>query len=619
MQPSAPWRVVAAVAVGLVATLVPATTPAGAAPDPDGCFVMEAHQIFLDRDATAGEISAWTARFDAGEPRYLLPYQLANGDEWLTVEVTKLYLQALDRAPDAAGLAFWVGELRRGVLVNRIASQIYGSGEFYALAGGTDEGFVTELYDRILHRQPDQAGLEHWLAQIPRQGRGRVAALFFASGESRRDRVTRLYQQILGRAPDASGLAYWVEQLATVNDVRLAVQLASGGELYDRAQQGCVLPPPDVVTFTGHGWGHGRGMGQYGALGYALDHGWSATQILDHFYGGTVAETLPSSATQRVFLTASQGKDLVVTQTDAVLRVDGHGADVAAVRVQRTGTATFAVSVSATVGCSGPWTSVGTRSASEVLVQSRLAQGDDRDRLLQHCRTDGRRFYRGALRAVDAPSRGIVTVNEVDTEAMLRSVVPAEMPAYWGDLDGGKGAAALRAQAVAARSYALSPDNRWGGWATTCDSTQCQAYTGAGSQGSGAFSPSEYGPTDVAVLATARVVRRIPGAGIARTEFSSSTGGWTAGGTFPAVVDEGDDTSRNPYHDWTETVTATELTSALGGSGAFLGFDQWQRDGNGDLGGRVLSVRARFSGGDRTLTGDQVRVALGLRSNWFTA
>src|SRR5207253_1317169 len=41
------------------------------------------------------------------------------------------------------------------------------------------------------------------------------------------------------------------------------------------------------LLLTGHGWGHGRGMGQWGALGYALDHGWNDQQILDHFYGGT--------------------------------------------------------------------------------------------------------------------------------------------------------------------------------------------------------------------------------------------------------------------------------------------------------------------------------------------
>ena len=48
--------------------------------------------------------------------------------------------------------------------------------------------------------------------------------------------------------------------------------------------------PVGSATFvvTGHGWGHGRGMGQWGAYGYA-QAGWSAAQILDHFYGGTTA------------------------------------------------------------------------------------------------------------------------------------------------------------------------------------------------------------------------------------------------------------------------------------------------------------------------------------------
>src|SRR5688572_9260346 len=44
--------------------------------------------------------------------------------------------------------------------------------------------------------------------------------------------------------------------------------------------------PASTVDLTGHGWGHGRGMGQFGALGYAQT-GWLYTQILDHFYGGT--------------------------------------------------------------------------------------------------------------------------------------------------------------------------------------------------------------------------------------------------------------------------------------------------------------------------------------------
>ena len=36
---------------------------------------------------------------------------------------------------------------------------------------------------------------------------------------------------------------------------------------------------PDQIRIDGHGWGHGRGMGQFGAYGYAVDHGWSGTMI----------------------------------------------------------------------------------------------------------------------------------------------------------------------------------------------------------------------------------------------------------------------------------------------------------------------------------------------------
>src|SRR4051812_36615468 len=45
------------------------------------------------------------------------------------------------------------------------------------------------------------------------------------------------------------------------------------------------------ITLDGHGYGHGIGLSQYGALGYAINVGWSSAQILDHYYGGTVAST----------------------------------------------------------------------------------------------------------------------------------------------------------------------------------------------------------------------------------------------------------------------------------------------------------------------------------------
>src|SRR5476651_2322292 len=79
-----------------------------------------------------------------------------------------------------------------------------------------------------------------------------------------------------------------------------------------------VVPPTTAqaaagdMTFVGHGWGHGKGMGQYGALGYALNFGWSSAQILNHFYGGTVASTV-GNPEMTVELLGLTGRDTIVT------------------------------------------------------------------------------------------------------------------------------------------------------------------------------------------------------------------------------------------------------------------------------------------------------------------
>lgn len=381
---------------------------------------------------------------------------------------------------------------------------------------------------------------------------------------------------------------------------------------------GCV---PESYTFRGHGYGHGRGMGQWGALGYAVDHGWSGTQILGRFYRGTTTRSVPATQV-RAYLTATKGKDLIVTQTAGALRVDGFGANVAAVRVARLGAGRFRIWRGS--GCGGPWTLVGDRSAGSVAVRSAVTQGDDPTRMPQLCTATGTTYYRGALHAVDALGT-IVTVNEVHIESLVRSIVPQEVSPSWADLGGGRGAAAVRAQAVAARSYALFGDSRWAPWATTCDSVACQAYVGYGQRaaGSSTIVRHEDPRTNAAVNGTSLQVRMWPDGRIAATEFSSSTGGWTAGGAFAAVPDDGDDIAANPHHSWSKTVSRAAIETAFDrrqgrDMGALQGFDSIVRNGIGDMGGRVTSIRARFSGGTVTLSGDALRALLGLKSAWFT-
>src|SRR3954453_15733037 len=60
-----------------------------------------------------------------------------------------------------------------------------------------------------------------------------------------------------------------------------------------------------LFTLSGHGWGHGIGMSQYGALGYA-QHGWTHKQILQHYFTGTTIGQLPSCTKGRGLLISSR-------------------------------------------------------------------------------------------------------------------------------------------------------------------------------------------------------------------------------------------------------------------------------------------------------------------------
>ena len=386
---------------------------------------------------------------------------------------------------------------------------------------------------------------------------------------------------------------------------------------------GCeAVDPPDTVSFVGHGWGHGRGLSQFGAYGYAVDHGWTGSQILDRYYGGT-RTGLAADARQRVFLTAQTGKDLVVANTLGTMTTsaDGYKATFKALRIQRVDNTHFKLFTGQT--CAGPWSAwTNQRTVASIRVKPPVRSDDPRT-MLQVCTATGSKYYRGDLLAVHVNST-VQTVNDIEIEDQIRAVIPREIPASWADAGNGRGANALRAQAIAARSYALAGDTRFSPWATTCDSTLCQVYGGYGTRARNAttIAKNEDPRSDLAVLATRLQVRTFPNGTIARTEFSSSSGGFTAGGTFPVGRDDGDDTKLNPNHTWKATVGRTAIEAAFDKHegkdlGTYVGLEVTKRNGYGDLGGRVLTVTTTFEKGEVTLTGNQFRIVMGFKSDWF--
>ena len=368
-----------------------------------------------------------------------------------------------------------------------------------------------------------------------------------------------------------------------IASIILAVAMAAGS-WYAAAPVAAAAALPSSLTIVGHGWGHGRGMGQYGALGYAsAPYNWTYTQILSHYFGGTTL-AVTSTKTINARLDELDGASSVVVAAPAGGALLLNGKAVASPRTisraasDQTVTATKGATP-ADVVVSGPWSTGSSRSfAGAIVVKAGAAQ----------------------------------VWNVLPLDAYVEGVVPRESPASWPT-------AALEAQAVAARSYALAvlaatPD-------AICDTTSCQVYGGDPAQ----YPAADSAHSNAAVTATAGRVLLCgsyapcgaPGR-VALTEYSSSSGGYTAGGAFPPVVDAGDATASNPNHNWTQSVPSSAVQAAYGSAvGKVQAVTVTQRNGLGDLGGRVTQMVVSGSAGRITVTGGQFAGALALRSDWF--
>jgi stage II sporulation protein D len=329
---------------------------------------------------------------------------------------------------------------------------------------------------------------------------------------------------------------------------------------------------PTVVAFTGHGWGHGLGLSQWGAYGYAL-HGWTYGRILAHYYPGT---TLGPARGRVVRVLVAAEKKVTLTATAPWAVVDASGART----VLDAGTLTV-----------GPALRVrGARLQAPLTFTS-----------AQPLAVDGR-AYRG--RIVLAPDAKVLdVVDAVALEQYLKAVVPSEMPSAWPP-------EALKAQAVAARSYAL---------ANLAHGRPYDLYGDARSQVYGGVA-AESPAASAAVAATRGQVVLYAGK-VADTLFFSTSGGRTAsalestGIDVPYLVSVADPyDTLSPYHDWGPVlIDAAGVAAKLKLSAPVVALDV--TDGPS---GRVASVVATAADESRvTLTGNQVRTALDLRSTWF--
>jgi stage II sporulation protein D len=341
-----------------------------------------------------------------------------------------------------------------------------------------------------------------------------------------------------------------------------------------------------IHIVRGRGFGHGVGLSQYGAYGYA-QQGSGYARILHSYYLHTQLTTIGSRRV-RVLLQLS----------DPFIRVRG---------ASRAGSKRLRPNRTYKIRRSGGRLSV--RSSSGHLVGRfasglRLYRPGHSVRLLGPALNGVRSGrYRGAIQVL--AQGGVTAINVLPMDTYLRGVVPGEMPSTWP-------IEALKAQAVAARSYALATAKVGGAFDQYPD-TRSQVYRGV---------TAETASTNTAVRATAGQILTYVGRP-AVTYYFSTSGGHTENvensflGAQPqpylrGVPDPYDGIS--PYHSWRRRFTTRQLTRRLHGyvRGRFRKIRVLRRG----VSPRIVTARVYGTRGTRRITGPTLRARLGLRDTW---
>jgi stage II sporulation protein D len=381
-----------------------------------------------------------------------------------------------------------------------------------------------------------------------------------------------------------------------------------------------------TYEIVGRGYGHGRGMSQYGAYAAAKSgHGYRS--ILRFYYSGTRLVPRSSPERIRVLLThdgsplrirAERGLQVWWTHQSGDTRYRNlpkrmSGCKVTAWKVRRISGKDMKLkgySCRTWHTLLPSWKILGSGRVSFVPPDSTFKLR----RWADDASSPSRRSYRGAVRIVIADGE-LRPINILGYNAYLRSVVPSEVWASWPKKT-------LRAQAIAARTYAArSAYDRDGSYFHVYDTTASQAYPGKASYDSNwnVVTRYEHERTTAAVKATSGRILKY-GRKPAFTEFGASNGGRTASGGKPYLRSRKDkwDRRADPYRKWTDEVTAKEMRSWYPSLGKLKDIDIVRRSGKGKWGGRVREIELEGTDDTVRISGeDDVRIVLGLRSAWF--
>jgi hypothetical protein len=207
----------------------------------DLSFLQAAYLNILGRKLDSAGQAAFLGQLDAGVSRTTVAMDLLNSGEYRANLVAGYYSTFLNRTGSAKEITAWVGKLADGIRDETVISYFVCSQEYFqnpALGGDTNQLWLTRLYQKVLNRAPDAAGLSsnlNGLLNAYAAQRQTESAGLLSSDEYRTDLVKGWYQKYLGRAADAAGRAASAAALAAgATDEQVIAALVGSDEYFAR-------------------------------------------------------------------------------------------------------------------------------------------------------------------------------------------------------------------------------------------------------------------------------------------------------------------------------------------------------------------------------------------------
>jgi large repetitive protein len=221
----------------LTSTILPmpvSTAQPPAVDDANTAYINAVYQSVLGHAPDAAGLAFWQQQLASGADRSVVAQGVWNSDEHRGLEVDQFYQEYLGRAAEPTGRAYWIAlfDAWGDEQIDSACFQI--SPEFLALHQ-TDTSFVDALYNDVDLRAADAAGEAYWVGQLAGgETRGQVALNFVFGQEASTQVIDGFYANYLHHAPDSASLQNWVNALTqrTSTAGQVAIQILASDEYF---------------------------------------------------------------------------------------------------------------------------------------------------------------------------------------------------------------------------------------------------------------------------------------------------------------------------------------------------------------------------------------------------